>query len=615
VITRPKEHDIDRTGKRLLREVLEPLGWVVNDVQEDYGIDSNVQVFDGKHPTGSWFHVQLKSSSSSDYAADGSFVSQVLSVHHARHYTLEIREPVLVIHADVVSKSLYWYAPQLDREMASAIGATRAGTITIRIPTRQQLPTSAPEMLRTLDKIYLVLGSRELGSASTQSFAESLNHLPNQEALHRAFQEKNDTLKLVRIRELYQQGKLDDARPRAKAILDDLDSVIEVKFWAEIQLQAIDYRETLHAGKPQSELPKVILAHAKTLQKLTARGPRHLKFYSLIARQAAELDVMVQENSSLFLALHQHLQHSGNPMIALDVYVRKADLTRRIVLKYNRCVRLARYAANYPDRWVLGRALPTIVNAIGQYLITLQTEGNFDSERAFARSALQISKLAAWICHETNDQEGIVLAILSSLLTTRSQQSEAYCWAEQTANSLRDPARGDALRVIERTVKRWKGENVAGDYRGNTTWQIIQNMATALGIDLNDEDDPLVRGLKIAARDNTPERVLANCEHLLASQGAVGPTSRRIQHLFNIGTASSKVVHCTLHNYHKEGRELDTAYREFKQRHCDSCPDKKPRPEGWKYTEEVRLEIESRNYEFLLQLAGTEHGFRFSDKD
>jgi len=124
-----------------------------------------------------------------------------------------------------------------------------------------------------------------------------------------------------------------------------------------------------------------------------------------------------------------------------------------------------------------------------------------------------------------------------------------------------------------------------------------------------------VRGLKIAARDNTPERVLANCEHLLASQGAIGPTARRIQHLFNVGTAGSKVVHCTLHNYHKEGGELDTAYGEFKQLYCDSCPDKKSRPEGWKYTDEVRLEIESRNREFLVQLAGTEHGFRFSDKD
>jgi len=103
VITKPEEHDIDRSGKRLLRQKLEPLGWVVNDVQEDYGIDSNVQVFDGQSPTGAWFHIQLKSSTSSGYSADHSFISQAISIDHARHYASEMRSPVFLIHADVAS--------------------------------------------------------------------------------------------------------------------------------------------------------------------------------------------------------------------------------------------------------------------------------------------------------------------------------------------------------------------------------------------------------------------------------------------------------------------------------------------------------------------------------
>ena len=52
MITKSEQHDVNRAGKRLLRDVLEPLGWVVNDVQEDYGIDSDVQVFDEKSPSG-----------------------------------------------------------------------------------------------------------------------------------------------------------------------------------------------------------------------------------------------------------------------------------------------------------------------------------------------------------------------------------------------------------------------------------------------------------------------------------------------------------------------------------------------------------------------------------
>jgi hypothetical protein len=54
VITKTEEHDTDRAGRRLLREVLEPLG-VVNEVQMDYGFDFNVEVFDGQNPTGLCF--------------------------------------------------------------------------------------------------------------------------------------------------------------------------------------------------------------------------------------------------------------------------------------------------------------------------------------------------------------------------------------------------------------------------------------------------------------------------------------------------------------------------------------------------------------------------------
>jgi len=139
-------------------------------------------------------------------------------------------------------------------------------------------------------------------------------------------------------------------------------------------LEGIDFSETVRAGKPQIELPNVTLKHAKALQKLTASGPKYLKFYSLIARHAAELEILVHENLGLFMALHQHIQNAGNPMMALGLYARRAALTKRIVMKYNRCVRLARYASNYPDRWMLGRAILRIVKAIAPYLITLSTE-------------------------------------------------------------------------------------------------------------------------------------------------------------------------------------------------------------------------------------------------
>jgi hypothetical protein len=256
------------------------------------------------------------------------------------------------------------------------------------------------------------------------------------------------------------------------------------------------------------------------------------------------------------------------------------------------------------------------VNPIGKYLITLRSEGNLPSVTAFEQSALQVAKLAAWIGHETGDPNAVVMGILSALLTVETQNSDAYRWGIQAAESLRDPAvRADALSSIERAKKRWRGECVEGDYQWDTNWQIIQNMAAAIGVDIGDENSPLVRGLRIAAKDSDPGRVLVKCEHIIASQGAQGPIARQILRLFNLGTAGSKVVHCTLHDYHREGRDLDSAYAPFKASYCDACEDKRPRPAGWEYSGAARNEIEDKHSAFVERLAGTPNGLRYTDDD
>jgi len=199
MITKPRQHDIDRAGKRLLRRALESLDWVVNDVQEDYGIDSNVQVFDKQSPTGAWFHVQLKSSTSSEYSSDRSFVSQELPIDHARHYALEMLDPVFLVHADVTSEKIYWCAIQLDTKLAAVLERAGAQFARIRIPTSQELPGTAPGLLVALNDIHLMLAARELTGAPIGSFENTFKRMPNQEALHRAFQDKANALKLRKI--------------------------------------------------------------------------------------------------------------------------------------------------------------------------------------------------------------------------------------------------------------------------------------------------------------------------------------------------------------------------------------------------------------------------------
>ena len=59
-------------------------------------------------------------------------------------------------------------------------------------------------------------------------------------------------------------------------------------------------------------------------------------------------------------------------------------------------------------------------------------------------------------------------------------------------------------------------------YEKTTPRQIYENMATALGVNLLDLDDPSSRLFQIGVTDLDPTRVLLNCEHLFIAFGAHG---------------------------------------------------------------------------------------------
>jgi len=267
-------------------------------------------------------------------------------------------------------------------------------------------------------------------------------------------------------------------------------------------------------------------------------------------------------------------------------------------------------------RWVLPRALIRIVQAAGSFIGRLEFTG-VGGGAEFHTSILQICKLVAWIGHESGDDEAIALAASAALLPERSQEAEAFRWAVRALDGIKSPAiKRRATELIERHVARWRGRPLEGDsYRGNPAQQIMENAAASLGIDLSDETDLLVRGLRIAAMDNSPERVFRTCEHVIVSRGATGPVARQIEALMGIQTAGSKVLHCALHSYHREGKELDSTLAEFKQLYCDSCPDKKPRPADWKYTPAFLQEFQAKHFQFIRDFNATGAGYRLTERD
>jgi hypothetical protein len=620
MIQKSQQQDIDREGRRLLREALEPLGWVLTGFEEDYGIDYDVQVFVNGSPDGLWFKMQLKSSASSDYSADGTFVSLQLDLDHARHYALEMRDPVFLIHADILAKKIFWSAPQLDSQLVLKLaGGENSSTVTVRVPTSNLLPDTAEQLLEAVEKLYVVLGNRTLVASSMSSFADSLKHQPGEEKLREEFQRKGDFLRFRKIQEFFAKKEYAEARSRSQLIVADPDSMIQNRFWAQEILGSIDWAEAASTNQPQAELPLIFLKSAKALQQISKKGPAHLKFFALISRKAAELDQLAVDNWGLTILLHQHRTPAGNPLMALNAFAGYAVSTRRLVRKYNQCLRLARYASNFRGRWFLPRALAAIPRAAASFIGRIGRMPRAEMGETgtqFRSSILQVCKLIAWIGEESGDQEAIAMAIGCALLSTRSVETEEFKWAVSTLDRISDSGvKASATETMERQMMRWRGERPEGDYNPDPYQQILENAAASLGLDISDKESPLFRGLQIAARDNSPERVLRTCEYIVTSLGATGPTARQIATLLGTQMAGSKVVHCALHDYHYEAKDFDSALAEFKSRHCDSCPDRSRRPSDWEFTDAIRANFQAKHDEFIRRFNATGAGIRFTSSD
>ena len=561
MIQKSEQQEIDRAGRRLLRQALEPYGWVLTGFEEDYGIDYDVQVFLDGSPDGLWFKIQLKSSGSSDYSVDRTFVSVELSIDHAKHYALELRDPVLLIHADVQANKLYWAAPQVDNGLVSKLDeGQNLSTVTVRIPTSNLLPSTANELLATIENVYIVLGHRTLLKSSISSFADSLQYQPGEEKLREELQRKTDFLRLRKIHELFVKRQYVEARSRALLIVSDPDSAVENKFWAQENLGSIEWADALSRNQPQAELPLILKKSADALQKISRNGPPHLKFFALIAKKASELDQLAVENWGFTILLHQHRTRAGNPLMELNIYAAHARSTMRVIAKYNQCLRLAKYASRFPGRSFLPSALVRIAQAAASFVARVGRMEEMElgpMGTQFQSSILQISKLIARIGEESGEQEVIALAIGSALLPVSSAETDAFKWAASTLDRIADPAvKANAVEIMQRQIQRWKGERPEGDYNPDPYHQLLQNAAASLGIDISDSRSPLVKGLQIAARDNSPERVLRTCEHLVTTLGAVGPTARQIAALFGTQMAASKILHCALYNYHYEAKGI-----------------------------------------------------------
>ncbi len=597
---RPQQHVTDTLGEAQMRRVFEPLGWTVNKVEHDYGIDFDIEVFRESQSTGITFTVQLKSSEVTRYSTVG-FLSQRLDTANARRLCTEVRSPTILIHADIASGRTFWSAPQLDLDAIRRLAqGENTGSITVRIPTSNELPGTLERLVEAIGQVEAILASRVVITTPVLDFVESIQGRVDEEKLLAEFQKKGDALKLTQAENFIVSGSLDEARAKVDAVLKNPESSVGSKFWALLAAERVALTALKQAGGPQGDRFKIQLAITRQLQDIARHGPPHLKFFALVASKAAELDYLTHRDIGLYMNWKIN-EKAGDTFWKVQLIFERANVARRLAQKYNQCIRLARYAANSKYAWALPQALLRVALAVSVFIFRMRTEGLTQAADRYAQSSFELCRMAAWIAGTYEDDNSLCQAAIAACMIDPTENGQVVEWAKETVGLIKDPAiKKNAEEKVTRFVQGLQGkgaENAGQNGSPDETRQIYENMATALGVDLSDPNDSIANVVRIGIADLNPSRILKNCEHIFVTLSHRGLVADWLQ----LPTAGFKVIHCTLHKHAVEGLALDSSYEVFKSQYCDKCPDCSPRPPSWEYSDRWQKEENQKHAEFMRE--------------
>lgn len=151
---RPREHIIEDLARAQLHQVFTRVGWSSEDLDQDYGEDVLVRIFDNGITTPWSFLVQSKGTDNLEryLAKDGKNISFPIRSTHIEHWN-RFWEPVVLAIYDASTEITYWEVIQtfLDSIEDSDSSKPRK-SISVQVPTDNLLDAEGLQRLRNLTK-------------------------------------------------------------------------------------------------------------------------------------------------------------------------------------------------------------------------------------------------------------------------------------------------------------------------------------------------------------------------------------------------------------------------------------------------------------------------------
>lgn len=585
------QHQIDTAAGKIFQNAI-PNEWVIRDQQQsDYGIDYEIEVFKNNQSTGIIFKIQLKGTEDLKILKDGQTISHSFSLGNIKYYLEEVQIPIFILIGDTIKKIIYWHNPQIDVELRQEYDSLKSSaqeSMTVHLNVGNRLPEDLQKILYEYTKSMYFISARYLVQEDDYAFSQIIPILKPDINSINEFQNKVDLLKINQILSLIQKGDFDPAKKLIASVITSNESTIQTKFQAILFSESIDITIAFQNGEEKHKIYKIHMEYAHILKRISKDAPDQLRIYALANLLSFEMHTLAHDEFTLFM--NWKLNKDDNDILWLNtVYEERVKYVKKIQIKYSQLKRILNIALEKELYVIIPEIIIKISQPLSIYLQRMRQE-NIDNAVVLLHEELfGIGHLGVSICKAFNNKKELAGLIYNLLLLSDVSDTADFDKNEKTLFELISDIDDETKEYVKKEISTLRNSALSHSKEKDVIEEEIEiynNMARALGIDLDNDKDEIATVVKIGIKDLNPGRVLKNCEHLFVMLKHGGMISKWMK----LPTAAFKEIICTKHRYRWEGMSLDRLYRTFEMEHCSKCLDKKAHPDDWNWSREWQLE-------------------------
>lgn len=594
---RPIQHQIDTKAKRIFVNSL-PTLWVEREQGSDYGVDYELEIFKQEQSTGQIAKIQLKGTT--NIKIKNGIIKFKLELPNVNYLLNEIKIPTFLFIVDVNTKNIYWKNIKCSKTIRSDFNAAlkkQRKSILIKIPETNTFDDKRELFPGEIDLANSKIAFDGFNNIDNKTF---INFIEDSDSLEKCIIDSEIKLNLLygsKLFKILESGEYDKVIEEADKIISTIkgtnESIFNILYLRDFALEAI-----LHSVELDEKQKYLIsIENAQLFIKYLPRNNLSFKCYSLINYHTKHLEYLcwiefgIYSNTLLYTEKEEYLKLMAN--------TRRNDIIIYIHRLYNHILKLLKFQLKTESsNLLLAENIYRVVESLRRLVFRIVNEiGNEINNDNFLGHILTILDIGINISILNKDDKNTLrgkLLKIDLLRVIDKKRSITYI------NNLMVSLKKNPDKSLFNMLKNIKDELLReqNDYKLTIDDEInhYKQMASGLGINLDDKEDDISKIINIGIKDLNPHRILKNCIHLFVQIDSFGIPAQ----MMKLPTAGSKILHCTKHHYAIGSMELDFIYKSFEKEYCSKCKNRKPQKKGWEWNREWQIE-QDKKYEELIK--------------